>query len=151
MALSWQRGLHNSMKLWAKSCRSTQDGWVIVKSSNKTLEEGMASHSSILATRTTWTIWRGKKIWHQKMSPPGQKVSNMLLARSGGQLPKAPERMKRLGHDDVEMMFSCECVWWWKPNTVKNNIAYKPGMLGLRIRVTWTWSNRRWQEWTSTS
>ena len=31
-ALSRQRGLHNPMKLWA---RATQDGWVIVKSSDK--------------------------------------------------------------------------------------------------------------------
>ena len=29
--------------------------------------------------------------------PPGQKVSNMLLGKSGGQLLTAPERMKQLG------------------------------------------------------
>ena len=38
-----------------------------------------------------------KKIWHQKASPPGQKVSNTLLGKSRGQLLMAPERMKRLG------------------------------------------------------
>ena len=31
------------------------------------------------------------------MSPAGQKVSNMLPGKSGGQLLTAPERMKRLG------------------------------------------------------
>jgi len=31
------------------------------------------------------------------MSAPGQKVSNMLLGKSGGQLQIAPERMKQLG------------------------------------------------------
>ena len=31
------------------------------------------------------------------MSPAGQKVSNMLPGKSGGQLLIAPERMKRLG------------------------------------------------------
>ena len=30
-ALSWQRGLCNSVKLWAISCRVTQDGWVVVE------------------------------------------------------------------------------------------------------------------------
>ena len=35
-ALSRQRGLHNSMKLWAMPCRTTQDGCVIVESSDKT-------------------------------------------------------------------------------------------------------------------
>ena len=33
-ALSWLRGLHNSMKLWAVLYRATQDGWIIVESSD---------------------------------------------------------------------------------------------------------------------
>ena len=36
IALSWQRDLHNSMDLKATPCRGTQDGRVIVKSSDKT-------------------------------------------------------------------------------------------------------------------
>ena len=39
-ALSWWRALRNSMKLWAMPCRPTQDGWVIVKSSDKTWSTG---------------------------------------------------------------------------------------------------------------
>ena len=39
-ALSWWRGLHNSMKLWAMLCRATQDRCVIVKSSDKTWSSG---------------------------------------------------------------------------------------------------------------
>ena len=46
------------------------------------LEEGMANHSSILALRTSWTVFKGKKIWHWKMSSPGWKVSNMLQGRA---------------------------------------------------------------------
>ena len=34
--LSWQRGLCNSIMLWAMPCRATQDGWVLVESSDKT-------------------------------------------------------------------------------------------------------------------
>ena len=34
------------------------------------LEKGMANHFSILAMRTPWTVWKGKKIWHWKMNPP---------------------------------------------------------------------------------
>ena len=34
-ALSWRRGLHNSVKLWAMWCRAPQDGRVIVESSDK--------------------------------------------------------------------------------------------------------------------
>ena len=52
------KGLRNSMKLWGMPCNATQDGWVIVESSDKTgpLKEGMANHSSILAVRTLWTV-----------------------------------------------------------------------------------------------
>ena len=46
-ALSWRRGLCNSMKLWAMPRRATQDA----QSWWKALEEGMAAHSRILAAR----------------------------------------------------------------------------------------------------
>ena len=39
-ALSWQRGLHNSMKLQAMLCRVTQDEQVVVKSSDKMWTSG---------------------------------------------------------------------------------------------------------------
>ena len=38
--LSWWRGLHNSMKLWAMPCRATQDGRVLAESSDKTWSIG---------------------------------------------------------------------------------------------------------------
>ena len=60
------------------------------------LEKEMATHSSILAPRIPWTVWKGNEIRHWKMSPPGWKVSNLLLRKSRGQLLIAPERMKQL-------------------------------------------------------
>ena len=58
------------MKLWAMLCRATWDKRVIVKSSDKTWSTGRrnANHSSILAVRISWSVWKGKKIWHPKMS-----------------------------------------------------------------------------------
>ena len=35
------------------------------------LEKGMANHFSILALRTSWTVWKGKKIGPWKMNSPG--------------------------------------------------------------------------------
>ena len=54
------------MKLWPMSYRATQDGWVMVDSSEKkkkhgSLEKGMANHFRILALRTTWAVWKYKK------------------------------------------------------------------------------------------
>ena len=37
-----------------------------------------------------------------------------------------------------------------KASAVNNNTAQEPGILGPWIKVNWMWSNRRWQEWTST-
>ena len=61
--LSLESGLHNSVKLWAMTCMATQDEWVIVKSFNKhyLLEEEMATHSSILVSRSSWTVWKRQK------------------------------------------------------------------------------------------
>ena len=69
----WITALSNSLKLWGMLCRATQDGQVLVESSERTwsLVKGMANHFSILALRTPWTVWKGKKIWHWKMNTPG--------------------------------------------------------------------------------
>ena len=63
------------------------------------------------------------------MIPPGQKVSNVLLGKSGKQLLIAPERMKRLGQSgNNAQLWMCLLVKI-KSDAVKN-IAYEPGMLG---------------------
>ena len=107
------------------------------------LEEGMANHSSIPATRTPWTVWKGKKIWHQKMSPPGWKVSNMLLGKRGGQLLIAPEGMKRLGQNGNNAQLWMHLVVKLKSDIVKNNTLWEPGMWGPWIKVNCMWSRRR--------
>ena len=55
---------------------ANQDGWVMVERSDRmwSTGEGMANHFSILALKTPWTVWKGKKIWHWKMNSPGCSV-----------------------------------------------------------------------------
>ena len=68
-ALCWRRGLHNSMKLWAIPCRVTQDGQVIVKSSDTPWSTGggngnpvqYSSHENsifpvVMYGRKSWTV-----------------------------------------------------------------------------------------------
>ena len=64
-------GERTSTKLRAMPCRATQDGLDVMEASDKgdPLEKGMANHSSIPALRTPRTVWKGKNIWHRKMSP----------------------------------------------------------------------------------
>ena len=59
-SITWITALSYSMKLWAMPCRATQDGRVVLIKCGP-LEKGIASHFSILALRTQWTVWKGKK------------------------------------------------------------------------------------------
>ena len=109
--LSCQRGLGNSMKLWTMMCRATQDRRVTVKSSDKTWSAGGGSGKPLQYScqENPMKLWKDKKTKrrHWKMSPPGSKVSNMLLGKSRGHLLKALGRMKQLGQ-------KWKRCWWWK-------------------------------------
>lgn len=59
-ALSWQKSLCNSVKVSVMPCGAIQDRRVTWRVLTKPgpLEEGMANHSSILAVRTSCTVWK---------------------------------------------------------------------------------------------
>ena len=61
--LSWWRDLCNSVKLWAIPCGATWNRWIIMKTLTKhcPLEREVAAHFSIIAWRTPWTVWNGKR------------------------------------------------------------------------------------------
>ena len=116
------------------------------------LKKGMTNHFSILALRTPWTVWKGKKIYDIERWTPGSvqahwKVPNTLLEISG---EITPERMKIWTQSKSNTQ-----LWMWlvieaKSNAVKSNIAQEPGMLGPWNKANCRWSNRRWQDWMST-
>ena len=80
---------------WCTGPPKMDSSWWRVLRKYGPLEEEMANHSSNLAWRTPCTIWKGKKVWHQKSLL--DQVSNILLGKSWGQLQIASERMKRMG------------------------------------------------------
>ena len=55
------------------------------------------------------------------MNPPGWKVSNILLGKSGGQLLIAPERMEQSRNDAQLWMYLV--VVKIKSSAIKNNVA----------------------------
>ena len=71
----------------------------------------MASHSSVLAARTLWVVWKGKKIWNQMISTPGQMVSIMLLGKSRRQLLTDSERKKWWGQSGNKIK---RCLLLWR-------------------------------------
>ena len=58
-----------------------------------------------------------------KDEPPGQKVPNVLLEKSRGQLLIAPERMKWLGQSRNDIQLSICLVIKVKSDPVKNSTA----------------------------
>ena len=71
--ITWITTLSNSMKLWAIRCRATQDGWVMVESSDKMWSPGgrSANHFNILVLRTPWTVGKDKQMCDWRMNSPG--------------------------------------------------------------------------------
>ena len=81
-------------------CKATQDGWVIVKSSDRTWSTGGSNGKPLQYTYCENPINSMKRQKYMKLedeAPPGWKVSNMLLGKGREQLKIAHERMKRLG------------------------------------------------------
>ena len=63
------------------------------------------------------------------MSPTGQKMSNMLLEKTRGQLLIDPERMKQLSQSRNDAQLWMCLVVKVKSDAVKNNITQEPGIL----------------------
>ena len=55
--------------------------------------------------------------------PPSQKVYNMLLGKSRGQLLTAPEKMKQVDQRGINAQFWMGLVVKVKSHTIKNNSA----------------------------
>ena len=111
------------------------------------LQEEIGNHSSILSTRTPWTVRKCKKIWHQKLSPPDQKV---FTGKSKGQLLKAPERMKRSDHSRNDTELYMFLGGEGKVQFCKGQNYIRTWIVRSIIKVNWIWPRGRWQDWTST-
>ena len=72
--------------------------WWRVLTKHGPLEREMANHLSILNLRTSWIVWKGKKIWHWKMNSPGQYVPNLLQEKSKEIAPEGVKRLSRSGN-----------------------------------------------------
>ena len=64
-----------------------------------------------------------QKYMTMEIRPPGRKVSNMLLGKTGGQLLIAPEKMKPLVQSGNDAQLWMCLVVKIKSNAVKRNTA----------------------------
>ena len=88
------------------------------------LEKGMTNHFSILALKTPLTVWKGKKIWHQKMSLPrlidvlyvtGEELrkSSRKNEEAGSQWKGGPVVDVPGGESEVQCCKEQYCIWNW--------------------------------------
>ena len=76
----------------------------------------MANHFSILALRTPWTVWKGKKTGYWRRNSLGWSVPNMLLEISGKITPEKNEGMeqKQKQYPVVDVTGDRSKVWCFK-------------------------------------
>ena len=99
------------MKLWAMLCRATQDGQVIVESSDKMWSTGEWNSKSLQCSflENSMNSMKGKKIWHWKVSLQISRCPIFYWGTAETQLKK-----EWRGWTKVEMTHRCGCAWWWK-------------------------------------
>ena len=111
--IKWTTALSNSMKLWAMMCRATQDGWVMVESSDKTWStgEGNGKPLQYSGLENPMNSMKRQKDRTLKDELPRLVVPNMLLEISGD---LTPERMKRWSQSKNNTQ-----LWMWLVMEVK--------------------------------
>ena len=95
----------------------------LVKSTDKTwfTGEGNGNPLQYSCCENPMNNMKKQKDMTPEDEPPGQKMSNMLLGKSRGQLLIAPERIKWLGQSRNDAQMWMCLVVKVKPNTLKNN------------------------------
>ena len=147
--ITWTTALSNSMKLWTMLCRATQNGQVMVDSSDKTWSTGEGN---------------GKPLQYSSFENPKNSMKRQKDRTLKGELTRSVGAKEATGdqwiNNSIRMKKRSQSknntqLWMWlvmevKSNAVKSNTALEAGMLGPWIKVNWKWSNRRWQKWTLT-
>ena len=70
--IMWITALSNSMKLWVMLCRATQDGRIMVESSDKTLSTGKGNGKPLQHSflENHMNSMKRQNTWHWKMNSP---------------------------------------------------------------------------------
>ena len=107
--------LCKSMKLWAMPCRATQDRWRVLTKGGP-LEKGTGNHFSILALKTPWSVWKGKRYDLARWGPRSvgfQKATGEERKNSLRKKNEEAEPMQK-GHPLVDVSVGESKFWHYK-------------------------------------
>ena len=125
-------------------CWATQDGQVVVESSDKMWSTGRGN---------------GKPFQYSCLESPMMSMKRQKDRTLKDEIHRSvvPDKWRSNSrkNEEMEPKRSNTQLWVWlvmevKCDAVKSNVAEKPGMLGPWIKANWKWPNRRWQEWILT-
>ena len=111
--VSWRRSLLKSMNWWAMLCRTTKDGWVRVKSSDKTFSTRGGNDQPLHYSchKNPMTIWKAE-IYDSKMSPPQLKGVQYAVREEWRIITNNFKKNQRPG--PKHKWHTCGCSSWWK-------------------------------------
>ena len=141
--------MSNSMKLWAKPCRATQNGHVMVESSDKTWSTGEGNGKPLQYSCLENPMNSMKRQKHRTLKEELPRSADAQYA-TGDQWrnnSRKNEEMepKQKQHPLVEVTGDVSEVWCCKEQ-------YCIGIwnVSAMIKVDWKRSKGRWQNWTLT-
>jgi len=145
--ITWPTALSNSMKLWAMLCRATQNRWVIVESSDKMWSTGEGNGKTLQYSclENPMNSMKRQKDRTQKDELPrsvGAQYATGDQWRNNSRKNEETEP-KQKQHPVVDVTGDERKVWCCKE-------LYCIGIWNVKSINQGKWSNRRWQEWTST-
>ena len=106
--------------------------------------------------------WRTTSVFlpwepHEQYERQNDRILKEELPRSVGAQYATGEQWRNYSrkNEGMEPNKNNTQLWMWlvieaRSDAVKSNIAQEPAKLGPGIKANWKWSNKRWQEWTST-
>ena len=135
------------MKLWAMPCRPTQDGWVMVESSDKMWSTGEGN---------------GKPLPYSCLESPMNSIKKQKYRRLKDELPRPVGAQYATGDQWRNNSRKNEKTEpKWKQHPVMNVTGDRGKVwcckeqycIGTRKvmsmnQTNWKWSNRRWQAWS---
>ena len=116
-ALSWQRVLYNSIKLWTTLYRATQNGWITVRSSDETWSTGEGNGNPLQYTCLENPMNSKKR--QNDMAPEDEppRLDNVQYATGEEQRNSSrmneEARPKQKWHSVVDMSGGESKAWWY--------------------------------------
>ena len=141
--------LSNSVKLWAKPCRATQDGWVMVESSDKMWSTGEENgkplqYSCFENPMNSMKRQKDRTLKDELPRLVGAQYATGDQWRNNSRKKKDKEP-KQKQHPVVDVTGDGHKVWCYK-----KQYCIETWNVRFMNQGKWKWSNRRWQEWMST-